>query len=77
MPTSGASARFRLSDYRLVAQHTSGLSVTSGVSRDLMLLGARHELVTPNRVVGNCEFLVVGLWLFLGKIDHNDLRVFT
>jgi hypothetical protein len=37
----------------------------------------RDELLTPNGVVSNCWLLVIGLRLFLGKIDHNDLRVFT
>jgi hypothetical protein len=37
----------------------------------------RDELLTPNEVVRNCELLVIGLKLFLGKIDHDDLRVFA
>jgi hypothetical protein len=41
------------------------------------LFSGRHELIAPNRVVRNCELLVIGLGLFLGKIDHDDLRVFA
>jgi hypothetical protein len=37
----------------------------------------RHELITLNGEVRNCELLVIGLELFLGKIDHDDLRVFA
>jgi hypothetical protein len=33
-----------------------------------------YHLITPNRVVRNCE-LLVGLRLFPGKIDHDHLRV--
>ena len=48
----------------------------SGGSRDLTLLEA-PEQITPNRVVRNCQLFVIGLRLFLGKIDHDDLRVFA
>jgi hypothetical protein len=54
----------------------SGLLVTRGVSRHLTLLW-RHELITPNQVFRNCELLVIGLRLFFGKIDHDDLQVFA
>ena len=37
----------------------------------------RHELITLNGEVRNCELLVIGLKLFLGKIDHDDPRVFA
>ena len=55
---------------------TSELLVTGAFQETSRFLG-RHELITPNRVVRNCELLVIGLRLFLGKIDHDDLRVFA
>jgi len=39
--------------------------------------GPARKKFTPNRVVRNCELLAIGLTLFLRKIDHDDLGVFT
>ena len=54
---------------------TSDLPVTRAFQETSRFSG-RHELISPNRVVRNCE-LLIGLRLFLGKIDHDDLRVFA
>jgi hypothetical protein len=56
---------------------TSGLPVTRAFQETSRFSGRRHELITPNGVVRNCELLVIGLRLFFGKIDHDDLRVFA
>jgi hypothetical protein len=55
---------------------TSELPVL-GTFQDTSRGSGRDEFLTPNRVVRDCELLVIGLRLFLGKIDHDDLRVFA
>jgi hypothetical protein len=62
----------------VLARSRPEIMVRSGhkVGKYLRFSGC-HELITPNRVVRKCELLVIGLRLFLGKIDHDDLRVFA